>query len=132
MLFGAFSRLALQLLGGHSDRRTGRRQRNPACLSEVYRWWLFARTAATSTHTAEQTCKCRTVIACRRREVPDKRGPVLGLLLHVGKMLVEFRKAECPVDLRAGELEAVFREEDTLLAVGISAILVTDADALFL
>ena len=57
---------------------------------------------------------------------------MLGLLLNIVEPVVEFRKAECPVDLRSGELEAVFREEDTLLAVGISAILVTDADALFL
>ena len=53
------------------------------------------------------------------------------LLLQVGEPVVEFRKAECPVDLRSGELEAVFREEDTLLAVGISAILIADVDALF-
>ena len=130
MLFGAFSRLALQLLGRHPAGRTGRRQRNPACLSEVYRRRFFARAAAT--HTAEQPGKCRTVIACRRREVPDKRCPVLGLLLNMVEPVVEFRKAECPVDLRSGELEAVFREEDTLLAVGISAILIADVDALFL
>ena len=35
MLFGAFSRLALQLPGGHSDGRTGRRQRNAPGLSEI-------------------------------------------------------------------------------------------------
>ena len=54
------------------------------------------------------------------------------LLLQEGEPVVEFRKAECPVDLRSGELEAVFREEDTLLAVGISALLIADVDALFL
>ena len=57
---------------------------------------------------------------------------MLGLLLNMVEPVVEFRKAESPVDFRSGELEAVFREEDTLLAVGISAILVTDADVLFL
>ena len=116
MLFGTFSRLALQLCGRYSDRRTGRRKRNRVDLSAgARRCRLFARTAA---HAAEQPGKCRTVIACRRREVSEERGPVLGLLLNIVEPVVEFRKAECPVDLRSGELEAVFREEDTLLAVG--------------
>ena len=129
MLFGAFSRLALQLLGGHSDRRIGRRQRNTPGLSEVYRRRFFARAAAT--HTAEQPRKCRTVIACRCREVSEERCSVLGLLLNMVEPVVEFRKAECPVDLRSGELEAVFREQTPLFAVGRTAILVSHADALF-
>ena len=45
--------------------------------------------------------------------------------------VVEFRKVESPVDLRAGELEAVFREQNPLFAVGRTAILVSHADALF-
>ena len=57
---------------------------------------------------------------------------MLGLLLNIVEPVVEFRKAESPVDFRSGELEAVFREEDPLFAAGISAILVTDADVLFL
>ena len=57
---------------------------------------------------------------------------MLGLLLNIVEPVVEFRKVESPVDLRSGELEAVFREQNPLFAVGISAILVTDADALFL
>ena len=56
---------------------------------------------------------------------------MLGLLLNMVEPVVEFRKAECPVDLRAGELESVFREQNTLFPVSISAILVADADALF-
>ena len=54
------------------------------------------------------------------------------LLLLVGEPVVEFCKTESPVDLRSGELETVFREQDTLLPVSISAILIADADALFL
>ena len=130
MLFGAFSRFALQLPGRHSAGRIGRRQRNTPGFSEIDRWRLFACTAAA--HASEQPGKCRTVIACRRREVPEERGPVLGLLLNMIEAVVELRKAESPVDLRSGELETVFREQHPLFAVGISAILVTDADALFL
>ena len=54
------------------------------------------------------------------------------LLLQVGEPVVEFCKTESPVDLRAGEFEAVFREQNPLFAAGISAILIADADALFL
>ena len=54
-----------------------------------------------------------------------------GLLLQAGEMAVEFRKAKSPVDLRAGKFETVFREQNPLFAIGISAILVADADALF-
>ena len=57
---------------------------------------------------------------------------MLGLLLNMVEPVVELRKAESPIDLRAGELEAVFREQNTLFSVCISAILVADADALFL
>ena len=34
---------------------------------------------------------------------------MLGLLLNMVEPVVEFRKAECPVDLRSGEFETVFR-----------------------
>ena len=81
---------------------------------------MAALRACRRAHTAEQTCKCRTVTACRRREVSEERRPVLGLLLNIVEPVVEFRKAECPVDLRSGELEAVFREGNPLFAVGIS------------
>ena len=70
-------------------------------------------------------------VYCRRREVPEERGPVLGLLLNMIEAVVELRKAESPVDLRSGELETVFREQNTLFPVSISAILIADADALF-
>lgn len=108
MLFGTFFRLALQLCGGHSDGRTGRRQRNsvefPAGAGCSR---LFARAAA---HAAEQRSKRRTVITYCRREVSEELGPMQRLLLQVGEPVVEFGKAECPIDLRSGELEAVFRE----------------------
>ena len=55
---------------------------------------------------------------------------MLGLLLNMVEAVVEFRKAECPVDLRAGELEAVFREQNPLFAVGISAIFVAHRNTL--
>lgn len=122
ILFGTFSRLALQLFGRHPAGRTGRRQRNSVELpAGTGCSRLFARTAA---HAAEQRCKRRTVIANRRREVSEECSPVQGLLLQAGEMAVEFRKAKSPVDLRAGKFETVFREQNPLFAIGISAILV--------
>ena len=103
ILFGTFSRLALQLFGRHPAGRTGRRQRNSVELpAGTGCSRLFARTAA---HAAEQRCKRRTVIANRRREVSEECSPVQGLLLQAGEMAVEFRKAKSPVDLRAGKFE---------------------------
>ena len=42
------------------------------------------------------------------------------------------KETEGPVNLRAGELQPVFREQNALLLAGRTAILVADIDALFL
>lgn len=54
------------------------------------------------------------------------------LLLQVGEPVAEFCKTEGPVDLRTGELQPVFREQNALLLAGRTAKLVANIDALFL
>ena len=53
-------------------------------------------------------------------------------LLHLTEVAIQLRETEGPVDLRAGELQPVFREQNALLLAGRTAILVADIDALFL
>ena len=81
------------------------------------------------TPAAEQTCKSG----------PETSGGYLESrhqgcvpLLHLAEVAIQLRETEGPVDLRTGELKPVFREQNALLLVGRTAILVADIDALFL
>ena len=53
-------------------------------------------------------------------------------LLCLSEVAIQLRETEGPVNLRAGELQPVFREQNALLLAGRTAILVADIDALFL
>lgn len=81
------------------------------------------------TPAAEQTCKSG----------PETSGCYLESrhqgcvpLLHLAEVAIQLRETEGPVNLRAGELQPVFREQNALLLAGRTAILVADIDALFL
>ena len=78
---------------------------------------------------AEQTCKSSPEApGCRLESRHQGRMP----LLHLPEVAIQLRETEGPVDLRAGELQPVFREQNALLLAGRTAILVADIDALFL
>lgn len=53
-------------------------------------------------------------------------------LLCLSEVAIQLRETEGPVNLRSGELQPVFREQNALLLAGRTAILVADIDALFL
>ena len=81
------------------------------------------------TPAAEQPCKSSPEApGCRLESRHQGCLP----LLHLPEVAIQLRKTEGPIDLRTGELQPVFREQNALLLVGRTAILVADIDALFL
>ena len=81
------------------------------------------------TPASEQTCKSSSETpGCRLETRHQGCLP----LLHLPEVAIQLRKTKGPVNLRAGELQPVFREQNALLLAGRTAILVADIDALFL
>jgi hypothetical protein len=81
------------------------------------------------TPASEQTCKSSP-------EAPDcrleSRHQGCLPLLHLPEVAIQLRETEGPVDLRTGELQPVFREQNALLLAGRTAKLVANIDALLL
>ena len=78
---------------------------------------------------SEQTCKSSPEApGCLLESLHQGRMP----LLCLSEVAIQLRETEGPVNLRAGELQPVFREQNALLLAGRTAILVADIDALFL